>query len=212
MTRPMDSAIAAQLDEPWLNPVFFVELVFDDGTLHLHNSLGDIAWGDYTWTGTGDFSAIDMIEERADGSPAGTVLRLSGVDATLLTEAFAEDYMGRPVTIYFSVKDATTGALVATPFELFSGQMDQMRVITGETSVIELVVESELILFDSSPLRWFSDSQLQVDYAGDLGFQYLAAMANHKVTIGSQQTILIGSQPAPINPGIPGGGGNLRNY
>lgn len=200
MARTMDPLISAQLGAPWLCPVFFADLGFDDATLYMHTDLGDISWGGHTWTGAGNLSSIEAIEERADGSPSGTVLRLSGINSTLLNEAVTQQYFGRAVSIYFSVRDASTAALVATPFELFSGQMDQMRVIDGrETSSIELVVESELIVFDSAPMRWFSDSQLQTDYPGDLGFQYLAAMVNLKLSIGGDQTVFIGNHPESIS-------------
>jgi hypothetical protein len=161
----------------------------------LHTDLADIAFGGHTYTGVGTLGAIEGIEEREDGSPAGVTLRLSGIDSTLLNEALTQDYFDRAVTIYLGMRDITTGAMVATPFEIFVGKMDQMRLLTGgPTSVIEISVESELIEFDRSLNRYYSDTELQRIYSGDLGFKYLADMVNARITVGSKTLVSFANQ------------------
>jgi hypothetical protein len=98
--------------------------------------------------------------------------------------------------------------MVTTPFEIFCGKMDQMRVVTGgPTSTIEVSVESEMIEFGRSLNRYFSDSQLQKEYPGDLGFQYMAAMVNFRMTVGSKQLISVGSG---LLTSTGGGGGGIN--
>jgi hypothetical protein len=201
MTRNIDAALLATLDDAWLNPVLFVKMEFDDGTLYLHNDLGDIIWGGFTWLGTGDLGQVGEIEERDDRSPTGVVLRLSGIDTTLLNELANEDHFDRPVTIYLGVRDASSGALVSTPFEIFAGTIDHMTGASGTpTSMIEEQVESELMEFDNTPAIFFSDAQQQKNYPGDLGLKFLEAMANLKLKVGSNQTILISTGEAALTP------------
>lgn len=190
MARTIDGTTAAILNDPFIPVVLFCDLAFDSGTLYMHTDLGDISFSGRTYLGAGDMGSVEGIEEREDSSPSGLTLRLSGIDATLLDQALNQNYYDRAVTIYFGVRDIVTGSMVATPFEIFSGKMDQMRIVTGTgTSVIEIGVESEMIEFGRSLNRYVSDSQLQKDYPGDLGFTYLAAMQNARITIGSKSLV-----------------------
>jgi hypothetical protein len=191
MSRTLDAGLVATLDDPLIIPVLFVSLAFDEGVLYVHTDLGDIAFGGNTYLGVGDLGSIEGIEERDDGSPTGIMLRLSGVDTTLLNEALIYNYFERAVTIYLGVRDIATGAMVTTPFELFVGRMDQMRILTGTstTSVIEIAVESEMIEMERSLMRYFSDTELQRNYSGDLGFRYLTDMVNARITVGAKDLV-----------------------
>jgi hypothetical protein len=199
--RTLDGEIEAVLDDATLLPTYFVEILFDDFDLRVHTDLGEISTLGETWTGVGKLGSIGAIEERDDSSPSGTTLTLNGLNAEILNEALDIDYYGRPVTIYLGMRDILTGVLVADPFEVFSGQVDQMHVAYGtDTATVSISVESEWIMFERSPMRWFSDNQLQRDHSGDLGFQYLAAMANLKITLGNGTPTYLGSNPGTINP------------
>lgn len=198
-----DIPFSGVLNDPYVLPIIFAQLEFDSGVLYLHNDLGTITTLGHNWLGVGSFGSIDAIEERDDGSPTGTVLRLSGIDPTLLENALTERYQGKPVIIYLGMRDVTTGALVSDPMQLFAGQMDQMAVVSGnQTAAIEMRVESEMIDFERSLMRFFSDAELQRRYPGDLAFQYLAKMVNHQVTIGNKTLHTFG-QPAPNNTSAP---------
>jgi len=188
--RSLDGRLVATLDDPFVIPVMFVQLAFDNVTLYMHTDVGDIAIAGNTYIGAGDLASIEGIEEREDSSPTGLRLRLSGIDATLLNEALLQNYVDRPATILMGMRDITTGAMVATPFELYVGRMDQMRVLTGgPLSVIEVLVESEFIDWDRSLNRYYSDTELQRVYTGDLAFRYLADMVNARITVGSKTLV-----------------------
>lgn len=196
--RTFDSAIDDELDNAALKQLYFIQIDFDDGVLRLHTDLGSIDTLGFTWTGTGTLGSIGVIEERADRSAVGTTLTLSGLDATILAEALTQPHYGRAVTIYSGMRNILTGAMLSNPFEAFSGQIDQMIIDSGILKSITVTVESEWIMFDRSPLRWFSDSQLQMDFAGDLGFHFLAHMANLKITLGNGTTTYLGSYPGAV--------------
>jgi hypothetical protein len=185
--RSLDPSIVSVLDDPFVMPVTFVKLQFDDVPLFVHTDVGDITIAGNTYTGTGDLGSIEGIEDREDASPSGITLRLSGINTNLLNEALLQNYFDRPVQVLFGMRDVTTGGMISTPFEIFAGKMDQMRVITGgQSSQIEVTAESEMIDFDKSLNRYFSDTELQRVYTGDLAFRYLADMVNARITTGNK--------------------------
>lgn len=181
------------LTDPAIVPVWFVDLAFDSGHVYLHTDLGTITTLGHDWLGVGTLGSIGEIEETDDGSPTATSLTLSGLDQNLLESALTEAYFDRFVTIYLGVRDTVTGALATTPMQIAVRRMDDMQVASGsQASTITLHTESEMISMKRSLVRYFSDSQLQSEHPGALGFRYLASMVNARITIGSKQTITFG--------------------
>lgn len=189
MSRTLDSAIVAVLDDELLRPVHFASIVFDDGTVYLHDDLGTITFGGHSYLGVGDFGSVTGMEEREDGSPAGVVLHLSAIDTGLLNEVLTENFFRRAVTVYIGFRNLTTGLMVADPAEMFHGYIDDMSVNAGKLSSIEVAVETELQAWDRPLNRYFSDSENQRVYPGKLGAKYMAAMATHKVTLGNKTVV-----------------------
>lgn len=199
--RSLHANIQNALDDAYVLPVMFTELVFDDGTLRLHTDLGDITWGGHTWLGVGDLGSIDAIEERDDLSPTGTLLRLSGLNTTVLTEALTQNYFDRPANIYFGLRDTVTASLVSDPYELFPGRMDQMKITIGDVqNIIEMAVENELIEFQDPRMQYYSDAELQRDYPGSLGFKWLAAMIDTKILWHGDSYVVFGTHDVVSKP------------
>lgn len=208
MSRTVPTNIESALSDPLIIPVVFAQLAFDSGTLYLHSDLGTVITTDTsphkTWLGVGDFGGISAIEERDDLSPTAIQLRLSGLDATIADEALNQNYFERAVTLYLSLRDTVTGALKDPPFEIFTGFMDDMEVVSGaQTAAIKLTVESELAAFDRAPMRFYTNTQQQDDPAGDLFLQYVNAMATLEIIWGKTGKIRFGS-PADTLPIVPG--------
>lgn len=190
MSRTADSSILAALDDAEIHPVFLVDLGFDDAHLYVHTDLGDISYGGHTYLGVGALGNVKSIEERDDNTPSAVTLQLSGIDTTILNEALTQQYYDRPAVIYLALRNIVTGAIISTPFEVFSGRMDLMKITSGgPTSTVEISVESELIEWNRSLNRYFSDTELQRLYPGDLGFKYLSSMANLRVTVGNKTLV-----------------------
>jgi len=106
---------------------------------------------------------------------------LSGLDTALMDEVLNQNYYLRPVTIYLGALNLSTGALVATPDEIWQGFMDTADIAIGEENAIAVTCESELSMFERNNGRTFSDADLQDEYAGDLWFEYLPSMVNAKI-------------------------------
>lgn len=144
------------------------------------------------WYGTGDLGSIDEIEETEEIAANAVRCRLSGIDSTILDEAVNQDYYEKPARILISMRDTVTGALVANPHEVFYGKMDVMRFLYGkDQSAVEIVLESELADFDKAAMKYYSDSQLQRDYSGDLGLRYLAQLVDARIMWGKNNATLV---------------------
>lgn len=184
--RDLDAAVIAALDDPFVKPVYFAQIQFDDATLYLHDDLGSIDFDSNTYLGVGAFGSVSGIEEREDGSPVGVTLTLSAIDQGILDEVLTEDYFGRIAIVYIALRDVTTGALLADPTEVVYGTIDTMTINqSGGNSSIEVVVASELELWDRPLNRLFSDAENQRLYPGKLGARYMADMVNRKITLAN---------------------------
>jgi len=196
MPRDLPTGFAAAAAAPTLAPVFLAELFWPTGTVRAWNGYGDIVFAGNTYTGTGHLGTISAIRESRDGTANGVQLRLSGIPSSLITLALADDTQGAAAKIYFGILDAA-GAFTVTPYLMFDGIIDVCPIEDdGETATITVNLEKELI--DSRTRgRRYTDEDLQSDYAGDLGLEYVAGLQNKELTWGR----------ATAAPGAPAGSG-----
>lgn len=207
--RGFDSGLEATLDDAFVVPVFFVELEFDTDPLYLHTDLGSLTTLGHTWLGTGGLGSISPIEETEEFRAAGLKLRLDITDessGSIFQELTQQDFYQRPVRVYFSTRDITSGALSGTPTELFRGKADVPELRDGSETYVELLVESEWLDGKRRSNRRFSDAQLQADYSGDTGFKFLADLVNRKIVWGRDRTVSVGTGVAGRRAGRGGGG------
>ena len=151
-----------------------VELMFDSGALRIWSGIGDKSIGGQTYTGTGSLLSVGGIEESDGLSAPGASISLSGVDSSLVSLAIQEPYQNRDCRILLGSGDDF--------FEIFSGFMDVMTIEdSGETCVINLTVESRLIILDRKvPLRYTQETQNSL-YPGDTFFSTVASLQDKKV-------------------------------
>lgn len=208
MSRGIASAVTTDIaSERHIRMVTFVKLEFDSGTLYLHDSIGTFTWADpddgsQAWLGVGDFGGIGSIEENRTMSAYEMTLVLSGLDSSLMDEVLNQSYQGRGVTIYLGALDLDTGALLATPNEIWGGTMDVARMTLGvDQNAIEVTCESDFARLRDISGRTFSDSDLQAEYAGDTFLQYMTAMEDAKIVWrGDSRTRFDKSPRAPFDP------------
>ena len=151
-----------------------VELMFDSGALRIWSGIGDKSIGGQTYTGTGSLLSVGGIEESDGLSAPGASISLSGVDSSLVSLAIQEPYQNRDCRILLGSGDDF--------FEIFSGFMDVMTIEdNGETCIINLTVESRLIILDRKvPLRYTQETQNSL-YPGDTFFSTVASLQDKKV-------------------------------
>lgn len=152
-----------------------VELMFDSGALCIWSGIGDKPIGGQTYTGTGSLLSVSGIEESDGLSAPGASISLNGVDSSLVSLAMQEPYQNRNCRILLGSGNDF--------FEIFSGFMDVMTIEdSGETCLINLSVESRLIILDRKiPLRYTQETQ-NSRYPGDTFFSTVASLQDKKVS------------------------------
>lgn len=193
MARDLPTSFAAAAAAASISPVFLVELQWPTGTVRAWNGYGDIAFGGNTYTGTGHLGTLSPIKESRDGAANGVQLRLSGIPSALVALALANDTQGRPAKIYFGLLNASAGFTV-DPYLIFDGVIDICPIEDdGTTATITINLEKELI--DSRARgRRYTDEDLQIEYPGDLGLEYVAGLQNKEITWG-KATASAGATP-----------------
>ena len=151
-----------------------VELMFDSGALRIWSGIGDKSIDGQTYTGTGSLLSVGGIEESDGLSAPGASISLNGVDSSLVSLAIQEPYQNRDCRILLGSGDDF--------FEIFSGFMDVMTIEdSGEACVVNLTVESRLIILDRKiPLRYTQETQNSL-YPGDTFFSTVASLQDKKV-------------------------------
>lgn len=212
MSRDIAVGIDSDLDADFVIPMFFVELDWDTDPVYLHTDIGDITVLAHTWIGTGGLGSISPIEETVEQKSRGIKMRLDLTNeaaGSIFEELTTQDYYQRTAIVYFSTRNTVTGALGADPFELFRGKCDVAEIEHGFTiSHVDLLVENEWADGNRSNGELFSDAQLQSEYTGDLGFEFLNDLVNRKIVWGSERVTNLGAPKPPSSP-FPGGIPNL---
>jgi hypothetical protein len=182
--RDMTSAYLAAISSAMLRPALFVQATFVSGPLYVWSGMGPITWNGQTWIGVGTLGTVSTIEEGSTVSAKGVTLTLSGLDPTLLEDVMEEFQVGLPALVYLGVFDAT-GALIADPVCCFSGRMDQPTIdISGTTASIAINCENRLVEMNVSVERRYTDEDQQLDYPGDLGFQFVNGIQDAQIYFG----------------------------
>ncbi len=203
MSRTIPSNTDSSLDDDFIIPIFFIELDFDTDPLYVHTDLGSITVLSKTWLGTGGLGSISPIEETEEVKSPGLKIRMQITDESaggIFEELTQQDFYQRTAILYFSTRDISTGALKDDPFEMFRGKVDVPELTYGGgESFVELLIESEWADGEIANGEMYSDAQLQSEYSGDLGFEFLTDMVNRKVVWGSNRVVSLGNN---------GGGGS----
>jgi hypothetical protein len=148
------------------------------------SGVGQITWNRQVWTGIGTLGSISTIEEGSTVAAKGITLTLSGIDASLLNDVMTEFQVGLPVSVTLGVFD-TNNALIADPVCCFSGRMDQPTIdVTGTLATIAINCENRLVEMNVAVDRRYTDEDQQMDYPGDLGFQFVNGIQEAQIYWG----------------------------
>lgn len=156
-----------------------VNPIFDVGPLYLWTGIGDRTIGSNTYLGTGQMLTLGGMEEVGDLSAKSMSLTLEGVDSSIVSIALQEPYQRRPARIYMGEKSSSSVV------QIFSGQMDQMSIEdSGETSVINLVIESKLVELERARNWRYTNESHKSRYPDDTFFTYVQDIQDKSVAWG----------------------------
>lgn len=181
--RNLTSAHKAKLAAKVKYVGVIVEIDYTPTPLRVWTGLGEISWDGKTWAGIGQLGGISAITEKV-GIRAGQVtLTLGGIPAEHKTIALNDTSQNRSVRIWLATFNVSEGVwtVVDDPGLLERGETDVHEIVEEgaekDTCTIQVTVETPLSrLTIISVLRQTHEDQ-QLDFPGDRGFEYAAAVA-----------------------------------
>jgi hypothetical protein len=183
MTRTLTPAAESALESGNVPFLCFVLMDFPSGFLRLNNSATIITWGGQDWYGVGRLGSIDQIKEGATLESRGMKFRISGVPQANVAVALGQQYQGRDCKVWLAPLTSDY-AVIADPVLTFSGRMDVMDIELGSTASITVTAESRLADWDRPRTRRYTHEDQQLDYPGDLGFEFVPQMAEKELRWG----------------------------
>jgi hypothetical protein len=161
-----------------VRPALIFEGVFLSSTLRLWTGNGTLSWNSQSWLGNGWFAGISDVQEQNEISPSNLDITLAGVPLSLVSLILSESTHASTGKVWLLCFDSSR-SIITNPYLLFKGTLSAPRIDdSSDTSQIVLTYENDLInLQRSSGLRYNHETQ-QALYPDDLGFQYVAGLAN----------------------------------
>lgn len=163
-----------------------VRIQFASGTVYLTDAPFNITWAGNTYFGAGRAGSIQSTRETVGGEATGLRFSLAGSLSSFVATALSEHVQGRAVDLYVAWFDGNQ-QLIGDPVLEWRGLTDVMPI--SETpqddgsvqSVISVSAESRFAQFARARVRRHSDQDQQAANAGDLFFQYAAAMMDRSI-------------------------------
>jgi hypothetical protein len=184
MARALTSAMLAAIAGGTLRPVFFYEGEFSGGTVRLFTGHGTLVWDGETWTGDSGLLRINSIAEAGDLAAVNFSVGLAGEVTSLLAAALAQVRRGLPGKVWLGLFD-DSGALIADPFLCFAGRADRPDIVPDpQNCSVSVAYESRLIDAGRRRERRYTSEDQQIDYPGDLGFDYVPSLQDTVLTWG----------------------------
>lgn len=178
--RNVSTAFATALAGAHVHVFPLLELGWSSGTQYLCGLDHDVPWSGNTYAAALGMLNIEAVRETGS-SYEGLRITLAGITSTSLALGLAEPMQGRPVTLRMAALDAG-GALVVDA-NCWSGLLDVPLISDGrDGATVTLQAEHRMATWDRPRTRRYTDAQLQQDYPGDLGLQYVAEMENKRLT------------------------------
>jgi|ERR1039458_9398679 hypothetical protein len=165
------------------NIAVLMEADFDSGPVNLFGGYGTMTIGDRTYTGSGDLIQVDPAQETAEVQANNATIQLSGVQSADIAISLDENYQGRPCRLKLAFFDSSNN-LIADPVTMFAGRMDVMTVNDDPANpLITMTAENEFIRMMAARHRNRTNEDQQIDYPGDKGLEFVAAMQNKTIFV-----------------------------
>jgi len=184
MASLFTSGQIAALRAPHVNRAWFVALDLPSGMLRMHNGVGSVTAGGYTWRGVsnptgGRLVSIGSIEEPRFGAAAAIALVISGVDVAFLQSVkdAARTMEGRPAYVYFGMFDAETQEIIGNLVPVFPSGLVSSPSMQRSDGVRTVSITIESIFGTRKYMpggKWNAAGQRQ-RFAGDKFFDLTTA-------------------------------------
>lgn len=185
MARDLTTALGNALLADRVQPIILAKINTSGGDVRVWSGIGDITFASEIYNGVGNFGGISEVEENTDLGAAGITFNLSGVPSEMVSIALGQIQSNRPATVWLGALDLSTGALIADPYQLFTGFTDVPSIDEGpESAIISLTAENKLIDLDRPRTRRYTTEDQQIDDPTDVGFDFVPSLQDAQVVWG----------------------------
>jgi len=126
-----------------------------------------------TYNADGTFMGVGNVAESNTPIKNNIDIMFSGVDQSLISTCLNNDVLGTEVKIWRGV--ISSGALVADPFLLFHGNLDDFNISdTGSGATLGMTITNHFGNFEKINGRTTADNSQQRFFSGDKGFEFSA--------------------------------------
>ena len=182
--RDLTSGVQTAIVADQVSPILFFEGEFASGFVRVWSGIGEVSWNSYTWQGIGTLGGVGAIHESSDIQANGVTVTFSGIPSDLISLTLDDVVQGKLGKIYFGFMDANN-AIIADPALMFVGRLDIPAIEEdGETASIQITYESRLIDLQKPRERRYTNEDQQLQYSGDLGFEFVPALQEQQINWG----------------------------
>lgn len=189
MARDIDPATLAAAQAEVVRIAWLLRLEYASQTSYVSSTDFTIAWGPdggaaQDFLGVGSFLAIQGIDESAEQSSRNTVLQLSAVPVSAVSQALdPPDYVGRRVTIWLALLDASH-RIIGQPVRELIGLIDAQDIeIDGDppTATLQVTLTDRRSRWSKPSNRRYSNEQQQARFSGDRGLEFIADLVDKEI-------------------------------
>ena len=193
MSKSINSTVESIISTRNFPGVLLCKLYFTP-VLRYSNSYQSIYWdesgsGEVEYVGLGNLASISTLGETSELAAQTIELKLSGIPASIITDVFSTEYIGKPVYLWYGVLDPDTYAVEQGqdgPVLIFAGRMDFADIEFGKTCEITIHATNRLADWERARGGRFNESYQRhyIDPTDD-AFNYVQAMQNKPITWGA---------------------------
>lgn len=184
MTRTLPPETVAACSALVVYPAFLIELDFDSGPINMWTGRGTLTVGGVEYLGAGDVLRVDVGPETTSLDARGATLELSCAKSEDISIALTEKISNRPARILFALFDPDFN-MVSEPVRFFSGRMDGLVISDDpERPVMTMSIENDFNIINKVRDRRYTHEDQQIDYPGDLFFEFVPAMQDKTIVWG----------------------------
>lgn len=174
MARDLTTAVLTAATARRICTCHLLTVYLDGLTIYWCDYGRDVEFDGNSYSHAGGLLGFDGLEESSDLSINSVTVSLSGVDTTAYALILSYAYLNRRLTIhraFFNENDV----LIGDPSLIFDGRIISPAITENQddnTAVLSVEASNQFSDFDSSPGRHTADSEQQVYFPGDKGFEY----------------------------------------
>lgn len=185
MDRNASTSVLTEISAESNFPIHLLEIEFDSTTYYLTDTSRTITWDGNEYTALGHFLNFTDIQETVEVQVNTVTGNLSGIDQTYISLFLSDNYIDRTVNIRKAFLN-TAESVISDPVLIFSGRISGVGINENPedgTCIVTMEAASQWVDFERRPGRHTTDSEQQIYFAGDKGFEF-ASEINKEILWG----------------------------